>query len=115
MIFIYTLALIWLGSWWLAWWWVPLAAALVSFWRLRRLWRAMPQAFTAGCLAWLLPVIWRDAANASQLSEKMAVLFHLPGTYGTLAVTGAVGGLLAVLGAISGQRLRKTLELWRAH
>lgn len=114
MIFVYSLILMALGAWWLPWWCLPIASGLVAFWRLRRLWRALPQAFMAGCLVWLIPAIWIDAANASTLSEKMADLFRLPGLYGTLAVTGALGGILAALGAFIGQRLRRTLEYWRA-
>jgi hypothetical protein len=109
MILVYTMVLTWAGAWWLPWWWVALAAALVAFWRLRRLWRALPQAFLGGALAWFIPALWRDAANESLLSGRMAQLFHLPGSWGILFATAVGAGIMALTGAFIGQRLRKLI------
>jgi len=110
MIFVFTLMLIWLGAWFFPWWWVPLAAALVAFWRLRSVWRLLPQAFFAGALAWFLPSLWKDFLNDSILSEKIAMLFYLHGHWSILGVTSVLAGMLALLGALSGQRLRRLLQ-----
>jgi hypothetical protein len=112
MIFIYTCSLILALGHFLNWWVVPLLAGIVAFWRLRRLWRALPQAFLAGALGWMVPAIWKDAANGSLLSTKVSQLFHLPGAWGVLVSTALVGGVLAGLGAIMGQRLRKIFSKW---
>jgi hypothetical protein len=109
MIFVYTTCLILASGAFFDWWTVPIFAAAVAFWRLRRIWRAIPQAFLAGAVGWLLPALWMDAANSSLLSDKVARLFHAPGPWSALAATAVIGGLLAALGAFMGQRLRKLI------
>ncbi len=113
MIFVFTLLLTWIGAWFFPWWWGAIAASLVAFWRLRRLWWLLPQAFVAGGVAWLLPALQMDLANASLLSSRLAHLFHLPGPQGMLLATAMAGGIIAALGAIAGQRMRKTMQALR--
>ena len=64
-------------------------------------------------LLWMGTAAMVDAQNGGILAGKMALLLSLPNTSTLILLTGALGGLLGGLGALSGQQLRTLLTYKR--
>lgn len=91
------------------WWIIAIVAFIFGFMTdLKR-----GHAFVAGFLGigifWLVTALWHDMPNQHILSQKMALLFHLP-NYGLfILITVLAGSLVGGLSALSGIMLRKVL------
>lgn len=88
------------------WWFPAMAAYAVGFWKPRGSGSAFLTGFSGAGLAWLAAAGFLDWRNHSLLSGRIADLFHLPGSYSVLAVTGLVGGLMGGMSAWAGFGLR---------
>jgi hypothetical protein len=92
----------------LPFWSLALAALVMGFILAPGAWRALAGGFLAGALLWGGLAWWADAANAGVLSARVATLFKV-GPTALIALTALLGALLAGLGCLLGERVRKAL------
>lgn len=96
----------WLLGLWLPYWSLSLVAMLCGLVIRPGSWRAFLAGVLAGALLWGGLAWSADAANAHVLSTRMGGLFGTTAG-GMVAITAAVGALLAGLGAWLGDRIRR--------
>lgn len=92
-----------IAAFFLPWWSVAVVAFLVA---LVTGGRGFLTGFVGVGLCWLLVALFRDIPNEHILSDRMAVLFHLPNHILFVAVTALVGGLIGGLAAWAGASLK---------
>lgn len=96
----------WLAGLWLPYWSLSVVAMLCGILIKPGGWRAFLAGAIAGALLWGGLAWSADAANAQVLSTRVGGLFGTsPG--GMVAITVSVGALLAGLGALLGDRIRR--------
>ncbi len=104
-----TAAFGWAMGLWLPFWSLSLAAMLVGFLLRPGGWKAFLAGFLAGALLWGGLAYSADVANDQLLSTRVARIFGTEaGTM--LAVTTLLGGLLAGLAALLGDRVRNAVS-----
>lgn len=101
------------GGFLFPWWWPALAGYGIGIWLGRKGSRAFLSGFAGAGSAWLLLAGFMDWRNHHLLSQKMAVIFHLPSPFLLLAATALMGGLLGGLGAWAGHSLRVAFSAFR--
>lgn len=62
--------------------------------------------FCGIAIFWLIVALWHDIPNEHILSSKMAVLFHLPGSWLFMMVTVLIGAVIGGLSALAGAMVR---------
>ncbi|MDX9750533.1 MAG: hypothetical protein RBT71_05585 [Flavobacteriales bacterium] len=99
----------WLAGLWLPYWSLSAVAMLAGF----LLWpgtaRAGLAGAVAGALLWGLLAWCADAANAHVLATRVGRLFGT-GPGGLVAITAVLGAVLAGLGAVLGDRIRRSVS-----
>jgi hypothetical protein len=91
----------------LPWWSIALVAFIVTALIHQRPLRAFISGFIALFLLWAIVAMIVDISNQHILSQKIASVLPLGGSYILLIlVTGFIGGLVAAFGALSGSYLR---------
>jgi hypothetical protein len=95
-----------LGGFMLPWWWPAVAAYIVGLWLPRRAWTAFLSGFGGTALAWTALAGILDLRNHHLLSDRVAVIFHLPAGIYLVAATGLMGGGIGGLSAWAGYALR---------
>ncbi len=90
----------------LPWWSVAVVSFLVAVLMGGKGGWAFLMGFLGISLFWLAAVLLQDLPNEHILSNRMAVLFHLPDYKLFIAVTVFVGGLIGGLSAWAGALLR---------
>ncbi len=98
------------GGYVFPWWWPAVAAYAVGFWLPRSAGSAFASGFAGTALAWAGLAAFLDWRNQHLLSGRIALLFHLPAGWATIALTGLLGGLMGGLGAWAGYALRAWLK-----
>lgn len=112
MKFIVSIALIALLSFaagmYLPWWSLTVAAFIVAALIPQKPWKAWLSGFLALFLLWGLLAAWIDMKNQHILSQKMAQIFPVGGSYILLMlVTALVAAIVAGFGALTGSYVRK--------
>ena len=97
------------GGFLFPWWWPALAAYAVGIWWGRSSAWAFLSGFAGTGAAWLVLAGFMDWRNHQILSQKIAVIFHLPSPFLLLALSALIGGLIGGFGAWAGQALRASL------
>lgn len=92
------------AEYYLPWWTIAVVCFIVSLLSGQRPGRSFLMGFLGIATFWLGDAMLHDIANAHILSQKMAVLFHLP-NYGlfigvTVLIGGLVGGMAAWAAAL---------------
>jgi len=91
-------------------WWIIVIVSFVFGFMTDLQWG---KAFFAGFMGigilWLAAALWHDIPNEHILSQKMAMMFHLPHYSLFILVTVLIGGFTGGLSALSGIMLRKVL------
>jgi len=104
-----TTLLAWSLGLWLPYWSLSLAAMLVGFLVRPGGWKAFVAGLLAGLLLWGV-LAWRiDAANTHILATRIGTLFGTSAT-GMVVITAVLGGLLAGLGVLLGDRIRHAVS-----
>lgn len=104
-----TAAFAWALGLWLPYWSLSLAAALVGFMVRPGGWKAFVAGLLAGLLLWGGLAYTADVANAQILSTRVAAIFGT-GPGAMVVITGVLGGLLAGLGTLLGDRVRHAVS-----
>lgn len=92
----------------LPWWSLAVAAFIVSALIPQKPWKAWLSGFLALFLLWGVLAAWIDMKNQHILSQKMAQIFPVGGSYVLLIlVTALVAAIVAGLGALTGSYVRK--------
>jgi hypothetical protein len=93
----------------LPWWGIAPAAALVGLVFRGSGWQAFFFGFFGAGLLWFGYAEYIDQQTDSILSSKVAALFSLPSGLALAGVTGALAGVVAGFGALTGNQLRQLL------
>jgi hypothetical protein len=88
------------------WWMIAVAAFLVLFFYTLPAGMSFLAGFLGIAVLWTVHAIMPDMANQHILSQRMAVLFHLPSSGTFIVVTVLVGSLLGGLAGWSGSLIR---------
>lgn len=90
------------------WWSLAVAAFIVAALIPQKPWQAWLAGFLALFLLWGLLAAWIDMKNQHILSQKMAQIFPLGGSYILLIlVTALVAAVVAGFGALTGSYIRR--------
>lgn len=112
MRFIITIALTGCVAWalgqWLPYWSLSLAAMLVGFMVRPGGWKGFVAGLLAGLLLWGGMALSADLANDHILATRVGRFFSV-NAMGMVAITAALGGLLAGLGVLLGDRIRRAV------
>jgi hypothetical protein len=95
-----------LSIWGMPWWSLALIAAVLAFIFPQNGAKSFAAGFVAGFALWFCVALFKDMANGSLFSSKIGQVFQGLSSYQLLYATGTLGGLLAALGALSGQWAR---------
>jgi hypothetical protein len=90
----------------LPWWSIALVAFLVGVLVPLRLWKSFLAGFLGIFLLWFVVALWLDLGNEQLLSQKIAELMHVPGSFLLVLITALVGGLVGGFASLSGSSLR---------
>ncbi|MBK6996581.1 MAG: hypothetical protein KA138_09125 [Saprospiraceae bacterium] len=93
----------------LPWWTLAPIAFLVGWFFARGAWAAFFGGFIGGFLLWYATAWFADSSNGGMLSAKVGQLFMGVEASQLLLVTGALGGLLGALGALTGRWAKEML------
>ncbi|MFN0176620.1 MAG: hypothetical protein ACKVU0_18410 [Saprospiraceae bacterium] len=93
----------------LPWWSLAPIAFLVGWFFGRGAWSAFLGGFLGGFLLWYATAWLTDNSNGGMLSAKVGQLFMGVEALQLLLVTGALGGLLGALGALTGRWAKEML------
>ena len=96
-------------EWVLPWWAVTGTAFLVVVFTRLKPGRAFLAGFAGVGISWLIIALWRDAENAHIMSQKMAMLLHLPGYPLFILLTVLLGGIMGGMGALSASVVRRII------
>lgn len=90
-------------------WWIfaPVIFILFLIVKFNTGWRSFFIGFLIVFITWMAMYLFKDAANNSLLSKKMAALFSLPNNYLLFIVASLLMGILGGLSAVAGNALRK--------
>jgi hypothetical protein len=91
---------------WLPYWSLSLVAVLCGILLKPGAWRALAAGIVAGAVLWGGLAWQADAVNDHILATRVGGIFGTSAT-GMVIITAAVGALLAGLGALLGDRLRR--------
>ena len=92
----------------LPWWSLAVAAFIVAALIPQKPWKAWLSGFLALFLLWGVLAAWIDMKNQHILSQKMAQVFPLGGSWILLIlVTALVAAIVAGFGALTGSYVRK--------
>lgn len=94
----------------LPWWAIVLAGLLVGLFIKSKTTSSFLGGFLGGILLWGIMAFWLNTGNEGILAERIGVLFGGIGENGILMVTAVFGGLLAGLGALTGNLGRKLMK-----
>lgn len=106
---IVTAAFGWAMGLWLPFWSLSLAAALVGFMLHPGSWKAFLAGLLAGVLLWGGLAYSADIANDQLLSTRVASIFGT-NAGSMLVITALLGGVLAGLGTLLGDRVRNAVS-----
>jgi len=104
-----TFTLAWLLGLWLPFWSLSLAGVIAGFMLRPGGWKALLAGVLAGALLWGGLAFAADSANGHILATRIGALFGM-GAGGMVALTAALGALLAGLGTLLGDRVREAVE-----
>jgi ABC-type multidrug transport system fused ATPase/permease subunit len=96
----------WFGPWWSA----AIVAGIIGFISRLRTGEAFLAGFWGIALAWLAFILYKDIANGSILTQKMAQVFHLPSYLLYIFITFLLGGIAGGLPAWAGAHLRRMIQ-----
>ncbi|MBC8048026.1 MAG: hypothetical protein H7Y00_14610 [Fimbriimonadaceae bacterium] len=90
-------------------WWIfaPLVFIIALVVKFNSGWRSFFAGFLIVFIAWLLMYLFKDAANNSILSTKMATVFSLPNNYLLFFIASLFMGIMGGLSAVAGYALRR--------
>jgi hypothetical protein len=92
----------------LPWWSFAISSFIVALAVHQKPGKAFLTGFLGLFLLWVVLAFMKDAANDHILSQKVAMILPLGGSYIVLIlITGIIGGLVSGLSALSGSYLRK--------
>ena len=100
-------ALCWFG---LPWWFLAVGAGLSGFFFKNRPLGHFGTGFGAGSLLWGSLAAWLNSQNGGMLATKIGQLFQGLSVAQLIWATGALGGLIAGMGALTGCLLRAIFE-----
>ncbi|MFN0275064.1 MAG: hypothetical protein ACKVPJ_04925 [Chitinophagales bacterium] len=90
-------------------WWIFAPVAFMLAWLMR--YKTGRKSFFSGFLivfiSWMVLYVFKDAANSSLLSEKMAALFSLPNNYVLFLVSSLLMGILGGLSSLAAYYIGK--------
>ncbi len=93
-----------IAEYFLPWWSMAAVCFIVALLVPQKKVHAFWAGFFGVALCWLVVALWHDIRNDQILSSRMAVLFHLPGSWlfvlASVLIGGVVGGLSALSGAM---------------
>jgi len=89
------------------WWSIALVSFVFGFMTDLQKWKAFIAGFAGIGLLWLAEVFWIDVDNGHILSEKLAVLFHLPHYSLMILIASLLGAMVGGMSAWSGILARK--------
>ena len=93
------------------WWGFAVSSFLIGALLFQSAGKAFLSGFFGLFLFWAGMATWIDIQNKHLLSQKVALIFPLQGSYILLIlVTGILGGLIAGLSALSGSYLRRAIN-----
>ncbi len=98
-----------IGEQFCPWWIIAVVSFIFGFITDLQKGRAFLAGFFGIGIFWLIAALCRDIANHHILSQKMAVIFHLPHYSLFILVTVLIGAIVGGLSALSGIMLRKVL------
>lgn len=104
-----TMVMAWLVGLWLPYWSLTAMALLAGFFWYPGAGRSFLAGALAGALLWGMLAWTADAANAHVLSTRVGRMFGT-GPGGMVAITAVLGALLAGLGALLGDRIRRSIS-----
>jgi uncharacterized membrane protein YhaH (DUF805 family) len=110
MLFLIILILSFASGFFLPWWVVAIAAFSAAFFAGKTPRQAFWSGFSAVFIVWIVLALFKSIPNNHILATKVAQLFHLPGWWLLLLITGIIGGLVSGLAALSGLLLQKAFE-----
>jgi hypothetical protein len=98
-----------IGETFCPWWIIIVVSFVFGFMTDLQIGKAFLAGFLGIGVLWLTIALWQDIPNQHILSQKMAMLFHLPHYSLFILVTVLLGGLTGGVSALSGIMLRKIL------
>ena len=96
----------WLLQLFLPWWIMPVTAFVTSSLLAKSTAHAFWSGSLGGGLTWLIPALITSFAQGTLMTERMATLFSLPGSWLLYPVTFLIAGLTGGLAALSGYYLK---------
>ena len=110
MLFLIILILSFASGYFLPWWVVAIAAFIAAFFAGRRPGYTFTAGFAAVFIAWVVLALFKSVPNNHILVKRVTVLFHLPNWQLLLVLTGAVGGLLGGMAALTGLLFKNLVQ-----
>ncbi len=110
---LFTLTILVLGglSWFgMAWWWLAVAGFVAGFLFKNSRKAVFGLGFAAGTLLWGILAFYFNYLNTGNLGGKMGSLLQGITTANLLWATGILGGLLAGMGALTGNLARRIFQ-----
>ena len=98
------------AEYFLPWWTIAVVSFLVCFALAVKPGQALVAGSAGIALFWLIAILLKDISNEHILSQRMAVLFHLPDYTLFVVVTVFVGSLVGGLAGWSGGMFRYALR-----
>lgn len=91
-------------------WWIfaPILLLVAFVAHLNNSGKSFLMGFSSVVVVWLSLYLFKDAANASLLSDKMATLFSIKSNYWLFGIVSGVMGILGGLSAMAGFYLHKS-------
>lgn len=103
---VFTGLLVFLGGLVFPWWWLAVASFLVAIVWPQHPFKSFMGGLMGGLITWFVLALIADSANDQILSTRMAAVFSLSKPFMLVIITGAVGGIVAGMAALSAALLR---------
>ncbi|MCD6013257.1 MAG: hypothetical protein K0Q79_3119 [Flavipsychrobacter sp.] len=94
------------AEYFLPWWSMAVVCFIVALFINERKVFAFWSGFCGVAVCWLAVALWHDIPNEHILSSRMAILFHLPGSWLFMAASVLIGAVVGGLAALSGAMVR---------